>query len=95
MNEEQEWFLGHYLNYINNNYPVRYKAGVQKYGSILHKDYSAISLADNALEELQDGVAYLLALKIQLFKLIGENDELKEKNASLSEEIKLLRKNNG
>lgn len=90
MSEEQEWFLGHYLNYIANNYPIRYKAGVQKYGSILHKDYSAISLADNALEELQDGVAYVLACKIQIYKLLGEIEELKEEITSLKKHIKII-----
>lgn len=68
MNDKQKDFLDYYMDYIQQNYPRRYMQGVMKYKSVLTENYTDKELVDNALEELQDGIAYLLAVKYRMGK---------------------------
>jgi hypothetical protein len=70
MNSEQQQFLDDFMNNFNMKYIPRYKAGVMKYKSTIHKDYTIDEHIENLEQELFDALAYLHAIR-----LMRENNE--------------------
>lgn len=64
MTNDQQQFLDDFQDNFNLKYPARYIAGVRKYKSTIHKDYTVEEHLNNIEEELMDGLAYLHAVRL-------------------------------
>jgi hypothetical protein len=64
MSDEQQQFLDEFMDNFNMKYPPRYKVGVMKYKSTIHKDYTVEEHINNLEEELFDALAYLHAIRV-------------------------------
>ena len=73
MNDQQKDFLDSFMDNFNLKYPPRYIAGVNKYKSIIHKNYTLEEHIENLEQELFDGLAYLHA--IRLIRIEEQNNE--------------------
>lgn len=83
----QKQFLDDFMDNFNTKYPIRYKAGVKKYNSVIHQDYTIEEHLENTEQELFDGLAYVHALKYLVEALRKENEELKKINEKLTNKL--------
>lgn len=79
MNKDQQEFFDSFMDNFNLKYPPRYLAGVRKYKSTIHKDYSIEEHLENTEQELFDGLAYIHANKYLVSELRAENEKLKNR----------------
>ncbi len=64
IDDESAEFLESFLDNFNTKYPPRMIAGVRKYKSVIHKDYTVEEHIENLEQELFDALAYLHAIRL-------------------------------
>lgn len=64
IDDESAEFLDSFMDNFNLKYPPRMIAGVHKYKSVIHKDYTIEEHIENLEEELFDALAYLHAIRL-------------------------------
>ena len=64
IDDESAEFLDSFVDNFNMKYPPRMIAGVRKYKSVIHKDYTIDEHIENLEQELFDALAYLHAIRL-------------------------------
>jgi len=78
IDDDSAEFLESFMDNFNLKYPPRMVAGVKKYKTVIHKDYSIEEHIENLEQELFDALAYLHALRILVAELRASNEQLNE-----------------
>jgi len=86
IDDESAEFLESFMDNFNMKYPPRMIAGVNKYKSVIHKNYTVEEHLENTEQELFDGLAYVHALKYLVRDLRSEIVELKARIKELEDE---------
>lgn len=64
IDDDSAEFLDSFMDNFNLKYPPRMIAGVHKYKSVIHKDYTVDEHIENLEQELFDALAYLHAIRL-------------------------------